>query len=168
MALLFSDPTASGLKQPEQILVRGAAICPDEIRVRPEGDLEAFWELLMARQPHSQSYLDWPMTAMTDFYHMRLLVTVTPTEIVERPLPVPARPKVTSSGSCGRPGRPPSGTSNAVDWPVRWSRGRTTGRSGPGSVTGAECPYPAVGFLILSRATLGQKAVGRYGKVNVW
>ncbi|GIE81256.1 hypothetical protein Aph02nite_72060 [Actinoplanes philippinensis] len=96
VALLFSDPTASGLKQPEQILVRGDAICPDEIRVRPEGDLEAFWELLLARQPHSQSYLDWPMTAMTDFYYMRLLITVTPTEIVERPLPVPARPKVTS------------------------------------------------------------------------
>lgn len=96
VALLFSDPTASGLKQPEQILVRGEATCPDEIHVRPEGDLETFWELLLARQPHSQSYLDWPMTAMTDFYYMRLLITVTPTEVVQRPLPVPSRPKVTS------------------------------------------------------------------------
>jgi hypothetical protein len=90
VALLFSDPTASGLKQPQQILVRGDAVCPDEVHVAPTGDLEAFWELLLARQPHSQSYLDWPMTAMTDFYYMRLLITVTPTEIVERPLPVPA------------------------------------------------------------------------------
>ncbi|WP_433793042.1 pyridoxamine 5'-phosphate oxidase family protein [Actinoplanes sp. CA-252034] len=96
VALLFSNPTASGLEQPGQILVRGEAICPDEIHVKPEGDLEAFWELLLERQPSSQSYLDWPMTAMTDFYYMRLLITVTPTEIVERPLPVPARSKVTS------------------------------------------------------------------------
>ncbi|BEL10354.1 hypothetical protein Q0Z83_085450 [Actinoplanes sichuanensis] len=96
VALLFSDPTASGLKQPEQILVRGDAICPDEVHVRPEGDLAEFWELLLARQPHSQSYLDWPMTAMTDFYYMRLLITITPTEVVQRPLPVPSRSKVTS------------------------------------------------------------------------
>jgi hypothetical protein len=102
VALLFSDPTASGLKQPGQILVRGDAICPDEVHVRPEGDLGAFWELLLARQPHSQSYLDWPMTAMTDFYYMRLLITVSPTEIVERPLPSGGSPaSLTGSGLLG-------------------------------------------------------------------
>ncbi|MEV6305110.1 pyridoxamine 5'-phosphate oxidase family protein [Actinoplanes sp. NPDC051861] len=90
VALLFSDPTASGLKQPNQILVRGNAICLDEVHVTPTGDLETLWRRLLERQPHSQSYLDWPVTLMTDFYYMRLLITVTPTEVVQRPLPEPS------------------------------------------------------------------------------
>lgn len=39
VALLFSDPTASGLDTPEQILVQGLATCPDEIHVNPVGNL---------------------------------------------------------------------------------------------------------------------------------
>ncbi|MFC4066916.1 pyridoxamine 5'-phosphate oxidase family protein [Actinoplanes subglobosus] len=87
VALLFSDPTASGLTRPDQIAVRGTAWCPEEIHVAPAGDLERLWALLFERQPHSQSYLDWPMTLMTDFYYMRLTITVTATEVVTRPLP---------------------------------------------------------------------------------
>jgi hypothetical protein len=101
VALLFSNPTASGLPQPEQILVRGEAICPDEVHVRPDGDLGALWELLLERQPHAQSYLDWPMNLMTDFYYMRLKITVTPTEIVERPLPVRSGVSLMDSGLLG-------------------------------------------------------------------
>ncbi|BBH65688.1 hypothetical protein ACTI_23730 [Actinoplanes sp. OR16] len=87
VALLFSDPTASGLSEPAQILVRGVATCPDEVHTVPSGDLGTLWASLMERQPSSQAYLDWPATLLTDFYFMRLLITVTPTEVVERPLP---------------------------------------------------------------------------------
>ncbi|RAK31848.1 pyridoxamine 5'-phosphate oxidase [Actinoplanes lutulentus] len=87
VALLFSNPTASGLKNPGQILVRGRATCPDVVHTEPRGDLGQLWGRLMERQPSSQAYLDWPMTLMTDFYYMRLLITVTPTEVIERPLP---------------------------------------------------------------------------------
>lgn len=99
VALLFSNPTASGLKQPGQILVRGTAICPDGVHTKPTGDLETFWELLLERQPHSQSNLDWPMTLMIDFYYMRLLITVSPTEVVERPLPSPSSSAAGLAGS---------------------------------------------------------------------
>ncbi|WP_433828051.1 pyridoxamine 5'-phosphate oxidase family protein [Actinoplanes sp. CA-015351] len=90
VALLFSNPTASGLENPRQILVRGHATCPDVVHTEPRGDLGQLWGRLMERQPSSQAYLDWPMTQMTDFYYMRLLITVTPTEVIERPLPQPA------------------------------------------------------------------------------
>ncbi|WP_089157109.1 pyridoxamine 5'-phosphate oxidase family protein [Micromonospora sp. NBS 11-29] len=87
VALLFSDPTASGLTQPEQILVRGTAQCPDEVHTEPTGDLGVFWAQMFQRQPACRKYLDWPATSVTDFYFMRLLITVTPTEVTTRPLP---------------------------------------------------------------------------------
>lgn len=82
MALLFSDPTASGLNAPEQILVRGVATCPDDVRVDPVGDLGRLWALLMRRQPASRKYLNWPTNKMADFYYMRLLITVKPQQVV--------------------------------------------------------------------------------------
>ncbi|MEU5550839.1 pyridoxamine 5'-phosphate oxidase family protein [Micromonospora sp. NPDC047793] len=87
VALLFSDPTASGLTTPEQILVRGTAHCPDEVHTEPTGDLGVFWTRMFQRQPNCRKYLDWPATMFTDFYFMRLLITVTPTEVTTRPLP---------------------------------------------------------------------------------
>jgi hypothetical protein len=96
VALLFSDPTASGLDRPEQILVRGTATCPDEVHVDPDGDLADFWARLFERQPTCRKYLDWPATTLTDFYFMRLIIRVTPDEITSRPLPAPAAP---ASGS---------------------------------------------------------------------
>jgi hypothetical protein len=87
VALLFSDPTASGLDTPGQVLVRGTATCPEEVHVDPSGDLGRFWARTMQRQPSSRKYLTWPATRMADFYFMRLLITVRPTEVAERPLP---------------------------------------------------------------------------------
>ncbi|WKU04668.1 pyridoxamine 5'-phosphate oxidase family protein [Micromonospora sp. HUAS LYJ1] len=102
VALLFSDPTASGLTRPEQILVRGTADCPDEVHTEPTGDLGAFWAQMFQRQPVSRGYLDWPATMFTDFYFMRLLITVTPTEVSTRPLP-------TTTAVTGSAGSAPSG-----------------------------------------------------------
>lgn len=90
VALLFSDPTASGLEHPRQILLRGTAVCPDEIHTEPTGDLGRLWKQLFERQPRSRGYLRWPGTALADFYFMRLLITVTATEVADRPLPAAA------------------------------------------------------------------------------
>lgn len=92
VALLFSDPTASGLGAPAQILVRGEAGCPDEIHTEPAGDLALFWSMIFARQPGSHRYLDWPATHLTDFYFMRLVIRVTPSSVTTRELPAPAAP----------------------------------------------------------------------------
>ena len=92
VALLFSDPTASGLAEPQQILVRGVATCPAEIHTDPSGDLAAFWKMIFERQPKSRRYLDWPATRFTDFYFMRLLIRVTPTSVTTTPLPAPSAP----------------------------------------------------------------------------
>ncbi|MEU4242817.1 pyridoxamine 5'-phosphate oxidase family protein [Actinoplanes sp. NPDC026619] len=89
VAVLFSEPHASGLDAPAQILIKGKAVCPDEVHTAPDGDLADFWLRLFERQPSCQKYLDWPATALTDFYFMRLLVTVSPEEITTRPLPPP-------------------------------------------------------------------------------
>ncbi|WP_198170703.1 pyridoxamine 5'-phosphate oxidase family protein [Actinoplanes awajinensis] len=101
VALLFSEPTASGLDLPEQVLVRGVATCPDEVHTAPVGDLGRLWALLMERQPHSQGYLNWPATKMADFYYMRLLIDVEPAEVVARPLPVAANTGLADSTLLG-------------------------------------------------------------------
>src|SRR3954452_24821715 len=55
VAMLFSDPTGSGRQAPAQVLVTGAATCPDQVRVSPEG-LEEYWRLMYARQPAGRMY----------------------------------------------------------------------------------------------------------------
>ncbi|MEU4419496.1 hypothetical protein AB0F81_02650 [Actinoplanes sp. NPDC024001] len=57
----------------------------NQVHTEPTGDLAVLGERLMARQPGSHAYLDWTMTMLTDFYYMRLLITVTPDEVVPRP-----------------------------------------------------------------------------------
>ncbi len=84
VALLFSDPTGSGLDDAPQVLVRGEATCPDEIVSSPEG-LEEYWSRLFVRQPSSQAYLIPPMRWLMDWYYLRLIITVKPTEIVQLP-----------------------------------------------------------------------------------
>ncbi|GIF22042.1 hypothetical protein BJ973_002369 [Actinoplanes tereljensis] len=102
VALLFSEPHASGLDAPEQILLQGTATCPDEVHTAPDGDLADFWRRLFDRQPSCRKYLDWPATALTDFYFMRLLITVTPTKITARDLPPGTTPqRVAGSGLIG-------------------------------------------------------------------
>jgi hypothetical protein len=89
VALLFSEPHASGLDRPGQILVRGTATCPDRVHTAPEGDLADFWLRLFARPPRCRNYSDRPANALTDFYFTRLLITVTPAAITARDLPTP-------------------------------------------------------------------------------
>ncbi|MER5428429.1 pyridoxamine 5'-phosphate oxidase family protein [Streptomyces sp. NPDC002588] len=83
VALLFSDPTGSGLDPAPQIFVGGRAECPDEIRTGPEG-AEDYWRMLFARQPHSRAYVSVPLRRMMAWYYLRLLITVTPEEVIVR------------------------------------------------------------------------------------
>ncbi len=78
VALLFSDPTASGLTAPPpQVLVQGTAVCPEEISVSAAPTAE-LWRLLDERQPSSAAYRKRPLRGLMDWYYMRLLITVTP------------------------------------------------------------------------------------------
>ncbi|WP_405625183.1 pyridoxamine 5'-phosphate oxidase family protein [Streptomyces sp. NBC_00016] len=87
VALLFSDPTGSGLEHAPQIFVAGRADCPDDIMTGPQG-AEDYWRMLFERQPHSRAYVTAPMRRLMDWYYLRLLITVTPEQVIVRP-PLP-------------------------------------------------------------------------------
>ncbi|MEV5706418.1 pyridoxamine 5'-phosphate oxidase family protein [Actinoallomurus sp. NPDC052274] len=84
VALLFSDPTGSGRPDAPQVFVAGTAVCPEDIRTGPEG-AEDYWRMLFERQPHSRGYLRPPARWFMDWYYLRLLITVTPTQVSVRP-----------------------------------------------------------------------------------
>ncbi|MFJ9933923.1 pyridoxamine 5'-phosphate oxidase family protein [Streptomyces virginiae] len=84
VALLFSDPTGSGLDPAPQVFVSGRAECPDTIMTGPCG-AEEYWRRLFERQPHSRSYLTRPMRPMMSWYYLRLLITVEPEQVIIRP-----------------------------------------------------------------------------------
>lgn len=95
VALLFSDPTASGLDHPEQVFIGGTAVCPEEIVTSPAGE-EAYWSMLFERQPDSRRYVDAPARWLMDWYYLRLLITITPTDIRTRPAASPPTAAVPS------------------------------------------------------------------------
>ncbi|MFB6809626.1 pyridoxamine 5'-phosphate oxidase family protein [Streptomyces sp. NPDC056387] len=84
VALLFSDPTGSGVDPAPQLFVAGRAHCPDQIMTGPRG-AEEYWRTLFERQPHSRSYLSAPMRPMMSWYYLRLLITVEPEQVTVRP-----------------------------------------------------------------------------------
>jgi hypothetical protein len=102
VALLFSEPTSSGLKEPQQIFVGGHAECPDEIMTGPQG-AEDYWRMLFERQPHSRAYFLPPLRRVMDWYYLRLLITVTPDQVVVRP-PMPAAAQSPAKGDSPLPG----------------------------------------------------------------
>ncbi|MFC8344567.1 pyridoxamine 5'-phosphate oxidase family protein [Streptomyces sp. NPDC057280] len=101
VALLFSDPTGSGLTEAPEIFVGGTAECPDDIRTGPQG-LDDYWRMLFERQPHSRSYLSRPMRRLMDWYYLRLVITVTPEQLIVRSAGAPPFLKV-SAGPDGSP-----------------------------------------------------------------
>jgi hypothetical protein len=81
VAMLYSDPTGSGLTTPPAVLVQGDAVCPDQIVTRSD-ELDALGRLLMVRQPVSARYSANPLVRyLSDWYLMRLLIYVTPRRI---------------------------------------------------------------------------------------
>ena len=83
VALLFSDPTGSGLTDAPQVFVSGHASCADEIVTSTTG-LEEYWGRLFKRQPSSKLYVKIPINKLMDWYYFRLLITVEPDDVVIR------------------------------------------------------------------------------------
>jgi hypothetical protein len=101
VALLFSEPTASGLEGAPQVLVQGTAVCHDEVVTDVSGNAD-YWRRLMERQPISKTYSANPLTRrLFDWYYMRLLITVTPTAWSTRPPLGPGPATVLSGASEG-------------------------------------------------------------------
>lgn len=115
VALLFSDPTGSGLDGAPQVLVRGRATCPDEI-VTDVAPVAEYWRRLHERQPFNRLYSANALTRRVfDWYYLRLLITVTPTAWSTRP-PLPPGPatQVAGEGVSGRALAELAGYSSAV------------------------------------------------------
>nr|CEL20131.1 pyridoxamine 5'-phosphate oxidase-related, FMN-binding [Kibdelosporangium sp. MJ126-NF4] len=84
VAMLFSDPTGSGLDAPKQVFVSGTASCPEEISTAP-GELTEYWSMLFERQPSGKAHLSPLMRPLGDWYYMRLVITITPEAVTTRP-----------------------------------------------------------------------------------
>jgi general stress protein 26 len=85
VALLFSDPTGSGLDAPPQVLVQGTATCPEQIETGFAAH-RALWTRLLTLQPSAKLYSSTALTRhLMDVYYMRLHITVTPDAIVSMP-----------------------------------------------------------------------------------
>ena len=147
VALLFSDPTGSGLGAPSQIFIGGTAQC-SELTTNPAG-LEEYWSMLFSRQPSSRSYVRPGFRALMDWYYMRLLITITPERVLERP-----------SGSATQPAK--AGSPEPAE---AWRRAEQAGLPGARELSG----YPtavfaardAAGGIALARA-VPQPADGGY------
>ncbi len=101
VAMLFSEPTASGLVGAPQVLVQGTAACPDEIvtDVLPNAE---YWRRLHERQPFNKTYGANVLTRrFFDWYYLRLLITITPTAWTVRPPLPPGPATVADGGSLG-------------------------------------------------------------------
>ena len=150
VALLFSDPTGSGLDAPVQIFISGSARCSD-LTTSPVA-LEEYWSMLFRKQPSSRGYTLPVVRSLMDWYYMRLLITVTPECVVERP-----------PGSAARSAE--ALTAELPDLAVAWRRARRAGLPGvrelaayPSAVLAAR---DAGGGIALAR-TVPQPAVGGY------
>lgn len=83
VSLLFSDPTASGLKAPPAVLVQGRADVLE--RISTGDDIEHYWQVLFERQPSSRLYTLPLMRQWMDWYYMRLVIRVTPRRLYRWP-----------------------------------------------------------------------------------
>jgi hypothetical protein len=82
VSLLFSDSTGSGLFDPPAVLVQGDAVAPDEVKTSI-GGVENEVMLVYRRQPAARMYASNPaMRWFSDWYFMRLEITVTPRRIL--------------------------------------------------------------------------------------
>ncbi|MEU6141581.1 pyridoxamine 5'-phosphate oxidase [Streptomyces sp. NPDC047081] len=114
VALLWSDPTGSGLADAPQIFVGGLAVCPDDIMTGPEG-AEHYWRMLFERQPHSRSYLAPGFRRLMEWYYLRLLITVTPEQVVVRPPLASLLAEEPAAGA--EPAAPPLGAAQLARYP---------------------------------------------------
>ena len=108
VALLFSDPTGSGLMGAPAVLVQGTASCPDEI-VTSVLRARELWLRIFDRQPSSRTnHGNAIIRRLMDFYYMRLLITITPAAVHALPA-LPATGPLAEAGSAGRGDKDPFG-----------------------------------------------------------
>ncbi len=83
VALLFSDPTGTGLAASPVVLVQGQASEPDEITTSFSGELGEAGRVAFRRQPAGELYSSNPLLRyLFDWYYMRLVIHVTPRRIL--------------------------------------------------------------------------------------
>ena len=150
VALLFSDPTGSGLSNPPQLFIRGTAVC-GELTTSPAG-LEEYWSMLYWRQPSSRSYPRPVIRSVMDWYYMRLPITVTPEYVAQSPAGTATRPE----------GALPPGSPELAE---AWQRSVRAGVPGAGELSGYATAVLAArdadGGIVLAR-TVPQPADGGY------
>jgi hypothetical protein len=133
VALLFSDPTGTGRTDLPHVLVRGTATCPATIHTGT-GGLDEYWRRLSVRQPASTVYGRTAIgRRLFDWYYMRLVITVTPREVITM--------------------RPPAG-----DGPMRTPE---PARSDPQAFTQLCRELPGYDSAVLGTATAGEFPVLR-------
>ncbi|GAA2224453.1 hypothetical protein GCM10010413_18020 [Promicromonospora sukumoe] len=98
VALLFSDPTGSGLDlsvpdRPGQVLLQGEGESPDEIVTSFARNAD-LWQRISSAQPSSRALSTGGLVRrLLDVYYMRLIISVTPVVVTTRPaLPAPRGP----------------------------------------------------------------------------
>ncbi|MGE2730211.1 pyridoxamine 5'-phosphate oxidase family protein [Mycolicibacterium vaccae] len=84
VAMLFSEPTGSGITEPGAVLVQGDAVSEDRIvaDVGSDPDLAALAETLTARQPAGALWSTFVGRRLWWSYHLRLLIHVTPRRVL--------------------------------------------------------------------------------------
>lgn len=83
VSLLFSEPRASGLERPPGVLVQGDATAPDEIVTTFEDPFEDGLRQTFERQPGGMVFsANALMRRFADWYYMRLLMYVTPRQML--------------------------------------------------------------------------------------
>ena len=86
MAVLYSDPTGSGLNDPPAVLVQGDATVSDMLGPEWESLSIAILKESFRRQPESRVYLRNPVIRkLFEFYYQRLVVVVQPRGILAWP-----------------------------------------------------------------------------------
>jgi hypothetical protein len=84
VSLLFSEPRASGVKQPGAVLVQGNATAEDRIVTDMASipELRAYLiESIFSRQPAGKMMSSWLGKWLMKPYYMRILIYVTPTRM---------------------------------------------------------------------------------------
>jgi hypothetical protein len=80
VALLFSEPTGSGLDGASTVLIRGVATCPEHIETSFLANAD-LWERVLAFQPSSRRYGLPLVRSLMDAYFLRLIITITPESV---------------------------------------------------------------------------------------
>src|SRR5690349_10972297 len=86
IAVLFSDPTGSGLSDPPAVLVQGDATVADMIGPEWERLSVAIFKESVRRQPSSRQYVGNPLARkLFEFYFQRIAVVMQPRRILTWP-----------------------------------------------------------------------------------